>query len=245
MATKRERYRFKIDAFSPVTIPMARLAEYMADLAAMLGNKEKVHFVELEESSTVVVHEVEWEAAPKVRERVRAVQTADAPDEAMKAFHQIDARLEQDNAAGLLIEPEGTKVIEFPGRKKPQRIMYGLFNQDGVLDGELIRIGGEEEMVPVHLREQPGSKPHICQANHEVARKLSPYLFGPPLRVKGNGRWFRDRDDNWEMKRFTITEFEVLRDDDLRTAVERLRSIDSSLKKMEDPLAELEKLRQE
>lgn len=244
MPGERERYRFQIDAFSPGTIPMSRLAEYMADLAIMLGNKEQVHFVELDGGSTVLVHDIEWEAAPKVRQRIHAIQTEDAPDDAMKAFRQIDRRLEEDNASGILIEPKGRKVIEFPGRKKPRRIVYGPFNQGGTLDGVLIRIGGEEEMVPVHLEEGPGQI-HICTANHQTARNLAPYLFGAPLRVSGEGRWFRDRDGVWEMKRFTIKAFDVLRADTLKTEVDRLRGIDSPLKHMNDPLGELESIRHE
>lgn len=244
MPSGRERYRFEIDAFSPETIPMSRLAEYLADLATMLGNKEQVHFVELDEGSTVVVHDVEWEAAPKVRERIHAVQTEDAPDDATRAFRQIDNRLEEDNASGVLVEPKGRRVIEFPGRKKPQRVVYGPFNQEGTLDGVLIRIGGEEEIVPVHLMEEPG-RIHMCRANHQTARSLAPYLFGSPLRVSGKGRWFRDREGVWEMKRFTIKAFDVLREDTLKTAVDRLRGIDSALKRMEDPLGELEDLRHE
>ncbi|MFZ0864037.1 MAG: hypothetical protein ABR881_23780 [Candidatus Sulfotelmatobacter sp.] len=35
---KHREYRFEIDAFTPATIPMARLAEYVSDLAKIFGN---------------------------------------------------------------------------------------------------------------------------------------------------------------------------------------------------------------
>ena len=238
----KEVYKLIIDAYSPESIPMARLAEYMSDLAALLGHTDRVHFVSLEEGSTVLVHAVEPEAVPKVRDRVRDIQTRDAPEEAMRAFRELDKRLEKDNAVGVLWSHDNRKVVEFPGRRKPKRLMYGPFNQDGCLDGQLIRIGGEEDLVPVHLREERGIT-HICQANHRVARDLAPYLFGQPIRVQGNGRWFRDGDGNWEMKRFTIDSFKALRDDTLQAAVQRLRGIDSPLRDLEDPLGELHKLR--
>ncbi len=50
-------FRLKIDAYSPKTIPMASLASYMNDLARLLGELASVHFVRLEEGSTVLVHE--------------------------------------------------------------------------------------------------------------------------------------------------------------------------------------------
>jgi hypothetical protein len=49
---KRYEYRFHIDAFTPASMPMVHLAEYMAALAAFLGQVERVHFVRLEGGST-------------------------------------------------------------------------------------------------------------------------------------------------------------------------------------------------
>ena len=40
-------YRFVIDAHTPDTLPMSRLAEYMAALARLFGNAKQVHFVAL------------------------------------------------------------------------------------------------------------------------------------------------------------------------------------------------------
>ena len=37
-------YRFKIDAYTPQTMPLVRLAEYMAELAQLLGEPTAVHF---------------------------------------------------------------------------------------------------------------------------------------------------------------------------------------------------------
>jgi len=37
MTTRRELLEFVIDAYSPETLPMSRLAEYMASLATLLG----------------------------------------------------------------------------------------------------------------------------------------------------------------------------------------------------------------
>ena len=73
-------FRFTIGAFTPSAIPMARLAEYMADFAVLLGNEKSVHPGGLEEGSTVLVAKVEWEAEPKVRERLHLVRNRSAND---------------------------------------------------------------------------------------------------------------------------------------------------------------------
>jgi hypothetical protein len=47
-------YELYIDSFTPETIPMSRLAEYMASLAELLGHSEHVHFGKLKPGSLSV-----------------------------------------------------------------------------------------------------------------------------------------------------------------------------------------------
>ncbi len=47
MVPSMQNYRLKIDVFTPETMPMQRLSLYMAELARVLGEPERVHFVEL------------------------------------------------------------------------------------------------------------------------------------------------------------------------------------------------------
>src|SRR5436190_4533951 len=148
--TYRE-YKFKIDAYTPDSIPMARLAEYISDLAAVLGNRDRVHFNRVETGSTVPVIRVEWEAEPKVRERVRAVKMKEAPDEALKAARSIDRKLAEDNAVGVLQDPTGGKVLRFPGRELLKKLVFGPISQAGTFQGVPIRVGGEGDPVPIHL----------------------------------------------------------------------------------------------
>ena len=241
MKDQRE-HRFVIDAYSPDTLPMARLAEYMAELARLLGRADQVHFVRLEGGSAVLVQSVEPEAAPDVRERLRSLQHDNPPDDAAKAFSNLNCYLADDNATGILQEGESAEVIRFPGREEPAPVTFGAFNQPGVLDGVLIRIGGRDDTVPAHLHD--GETIHVCNTARDVARRLAVHLYGPPLRVHGNGRWERDADGCWVMKRFNITSFDVLDDAPLGEVAQRLRDVEGSgWKEIEDPTAELRHLR--
>ena len=241
MKDQRE-YRFVIDAYSPDTLPMARLAEYMAELARLLGRADQVHFVRLEGGSAVLVQNVEPEAAPDVRERLRSLQQDNPPDDAAKAFANLNRYLADDNATGILQEGESAEVIRFPGREEPAPVTFGAFNQPGVLDGVLIRVGGRDDTVPAHLHD--GETIHVCNTARDVARRLAVHLYGPPLRVHGNGRWERDADGCWVMKRFNITSFDVLDDAPLGEVAQRLRDVEGSgWKEIEDPTAELRHLR--
>ena len=169
MSEQRE-YRFVIDAYSPDTLPMARLAEYMGELARLLGTPDQVHFVRLEEGSAVLVQRVEPEAAPDVKERLHALQQDNPPDDAARSFVALNRYLADDNATGILQEGEGADVIRFPGGEEPAPVTFGAFNQTGVLDGVLIRIGGRDDTVPAHLRD--GETIHLCNATREMARRL-------------------------------------------------------------------------
>lgn len=236
-----DEYQFVIDAYSPDTLPMARLAEYMADLARLFGRVERVHFVRLEPGSTVLVQRVEPEAAPEVRGRLHALVCDKAPEDAAKAFRALNRRLADDNATGSLREGDGAEVVRFPGEQLPSP-SFGAFNQPDVLDGVLIRVGGRDDTVPVHLRD--GDAIHVCNATRDMARRLAIHLYGPTLRVRGDARWERNADDGWSMKRFNITEFDELDDAPLGEVVGRLRDVEGSgWKDVDDLPAELRLLR--
>ena len=241
MSDVRHEYRFEIDACSPDTLPMSRLAEYMADLAQLLGEVERVHFARLESGSAVLVQYVESAALPNVRERIRTIAKEAPPPDVARAYETLNRRLAGDNAIGSLRESTGTEVIRFPGRERLQPLTFGPFNQPGILDGVLIRVGGRDDTVPVHL--QDGDTIHLCNATREMARRLAGHLYGNTLRVRGEGRWERDT-DGWLLKRFNITEFEELDEACLSEVVGRLRSVEGSgWKKIDNPSVELKQSR--
>lgn len=117
----RFRYRFVIEeVYTPETLPMSRLAEYMAKVAALLGERSQVHFVGMEGGSAVLVQEVEQEAHAKVRERLHAVHRDDGPQDATLAYDALNGLLTADRASGALFEGDGrdaggTRVLRFPG----------------------------------------------------------------------------------------------------------------------------------
>ena len=237
----RQEYRFVIDTFTPESIPMARLAEYMAGIAKMLGNEERVHFLTMEAGSVAIRNYVEETAVPKVTARLKGIRNNTAPSEAIDAYAEIDRRLAEDNAIGIIETMTEGRIIEFPGRARNRQQVFGAFVQPGTLDGTLIRVGGRDATVPVYLQE--GSTIHHCNANRDVAKKLAPHIYGDPLRVHGSGRWFRDGFGNWTMDRFTINHFDVLQQSTLRDAIDKLRSIPDGVQILDDPVEELRRIR--
>lgn len=244
MATKRKaprEYRFQIDAYTPETIPLARLSQYLADLARMLGESANVHLVRIDPGSTVPVIRVDWEAEPKVRERLRQVKFNEGPLEAQKAYKEINRKLVQDNANGVLIDPGKSKLIRFPGRDAANQPEFGPIRQNAVFQGIPIRIGGELDPVPVHLED--GEAKHIIMAPRRIAKQLGPHLFTSVVRIEGKGRFMRERTGEWVMSDFYAQSFEVLSEGNIKSDISRLRAIPAGWKETQDPIGDLAALR--
>lgn len=215
-------YRFSIDAYTPETIPMARLAEYMRQLAQVLGEPASVHFVGLESGSTVLVQAVAREAVPKVRVRTEAVGRGEGPRDAVRAFEEINRLLREDNGVGRLTEERTGVILAFPGREEADEAAQYV-RQDGSVDGLLVRVGGVQPRVPVILLAD-GEEVAGCHAARDVAKTLAKQLF-ERVRLYGIGRWRRDADGTWSLVDFSVKTFEVLRDGSLASVVTALREI--------------------
>jgi hypothetical protein len=244
-----KRLIFYIDAYSPETIPMAKLAEYMADFATLLGKENAVHFAGLEKGSTRIAARVEFEDLPKVTARLHEIRRGTPPKDAAKIFDQIDTRLANDNAIGrILVEGEAgavpAELLAFPGRTRPHAQSYGPFTQEGHLDGVLISVGGKDDTISLRL--QNGDTTYTnCDTTRPTARELGKHLF-EPIRVHGTGRWMREQDGKWTLMRFRVHRFEVLESANLRDTVTALRAVrGSEWSGMDDPLSELEGLRRD
>lgn len=86
---------FRIDGFSPDTMPMSRLAQYMLELAALYGSEACVHFKNITPGSSVVNATVEEHAAAAaaVESRLRLAGDPAAPDDLLRAYHNINGML--------------------------------------------------------------------------------------------------------------------------------------------------------
>jgi len=219
------QYRLKIDAFDIDSLPMARLAEYMAELSALLGKREHVHFSHLEKGSAILVSIVEPVALPEVTKRIELVVQGDGPKDAMQAYRNLDTMLAKDNAVAELMAPGMNTIIAFHGRTRPKPMRYGPFREDGSLDGRIIRIGGRDDTIPVWLKN--GDVEYHCNVRGEdVARRLAPYYLNGIVRLHGSGKWLRDENGSWILQQFDISDFEVLDDSPLADVVSKLRTIE-------------------
>lgn len=235
-------YKFRIDNATPASLPMKRLAEYLAQLSVLFGNSDYVHFDRVDEGSAILKQWVDWSAEEEVTTRLRAISYGSGPDEAARAEKRINAMLRDDGASAQLLNQVDAQIIRFPGKETSTVEAVGPITMEGSLDGRLIRLGGRDETVPVWLENH--STTWKCNTSRGLARELAQHLFGVTLRVSGRGQWFRDEGGNWDCKQFTIKSFEPLSDAPLGEVLGQLRSIEGATwKKLHDPFGELRRLR--
>ncbi|OWY33702.1 hypothetical protein [Herbaspirillum aquaticum] len=239
----REKLTFRIDSFTPETLPMARLASYLAELAALYGSEERVHFDKLKKGSAIVQVFVEEPAFAKVYSRLQSVKTGDPDPEAQKAYKALDTLLRSDNAVGSISRERGGKVLDFPGRKAPVVETYVVM-QPTTVDGTVIKIGGRDDTIPVTLRDQEG-KIINCQIRGAAnAKALSHHYLEAPIRVHGVGKWCRDAAGTWEIDTLHIQSWEELDTTPLDEIVQTIFvQPKGGWKSVDDPIATWRKLR--
>lgn len=242
MSDEQERYRLEIDGWTPESLPMERLALYLAELARLLGSSPSVHFKGVEKGSAVLLADVDPQVREPVRRRVRSLHDGSATKDALRAASALDKLLEDDGTSGRLVGGDNVIRVDFPGKLRPRPLRYGPFRQPGSLDGIVTKIGGFDASVPVWLSD--GEDVHRCSTTVEISKQLASYYLGDPVRVYGIGRWQRAEDGTWTLDVFNVESFEPLGTEPLVAVVERARAVSGSeWASMEDPLGFAERLR--
>jgi len=238
----KKEIRFHIEGTTPHTLPMARLAEYLAELSVLFGNKQHVHFLRVETGSMPCVIEVDQEYEEKVFTRVKRAALKRGPKDAVRANSSLRAMLKKDGLWAELQQDNGNVVASYPLITENKQETFGPFWQDGSLDGFVVRLGGIDETLPVHLLYE--GRQYICNASREIVRELGPRIWGEPVRVHGRGKWYRNEQGIWEMLFFDIHSWENLKATTLSDAIAHLRAIpNNELLSLRDPLAEMRKIR--
>lgn len=236
-----KKITFIIDGYTPDTLPLGRLAEYLKNFANLVGPTSDVRFERVGKGSAALINRAPQEVIPDVRARITAAQHGAGPKEAVSGFVGLKGLLVMDKTTGRIKE-EHRKILEFP---KVSVAHYGAIYEDGTLEGIVIRIGGKDQTIHIHLKD--GERTYSCfTTSLERAKALRPYLleYEKPIRVSGKGKWNRTPSGQWELQEFKIGDFEELRNDELQQVLERMRQVPGSgWDTIDDPIAELERIR--
>lgn len=227
-------YIFTVDSLRPATAPMQRVAEYFLELSKLLGQPEQVHFHNVSEGSLRCHALADFDAAPKIEERIQLIAQADS--EIARVYDRINQMLSKDNAVGRLdrVGVDGTtaKIYSFPGRELPQVSTYRV-RQQGSLDGVVVSIGGRDNSAHLHLAAGDG-RYLKCVTSRDLAVTLAHHLYGSTIRVFGSGTWVRGVNRRWELDGyFSVDRYEVLTEETLASAIERIREVGTEWEKLQ------------
>jgi hypothetical protein len=211
-----------IDIFTPATLSLSRMADYVKALSDILDHKDQTHFVRLDEGSARLVAQIDPTALPKVHQRLALINTLDAPTSLQSAYARMDDLLASDGAVGQILDGFGAEIIPFPGRTRPKPLMTRPVRQFGSLDGQVVRLGGAD--ASSHLTLQDGNS---IYSNIELTRaqaiQLKDLLYGPTIRIFGMGRWQRQLEGSWKLVDFKFDRFEILDDTPIDVLLTELR----------------------
>lgn len=236
--SETEEYEFWIDAYSPETISMKRLGEYMARLGKLLGQEDRVHFHKLRGGSTALAMKIECEAVPKVKERIENIKSAEASNDAMFAQKELNDMLRSDNAIGefrQVTQGKPATILRFAGREIPKPQKIGPFSEPATFKGELIRLEGKDSTKHAGILDAQG-RIWSGEMPIDLAVQMRGLLFEWVL-VEGTAKWTRSEEGTWDLTDFHISSCKELPKVTLEEDIHNLRGIaDNQWKNMPDPI---------
>jgi hypothetical protein len=224
-----------LEGRSPDQIPMARLAEYMQQLAIMLGETENVHFARIEKGCARLVAKLNpGYPAQRVYARVYAVRDRRAPAEAMRAFRRINDMVGEERRHAH-VTFGACVILRFPGNVTSDVAPFSLV-ENGTITGKLYALIEQPSgLLNARIRPQGGNTYVSCSADNRIGRQLRNY-FLDAVRVQGMGTWVRSENGEWLCQSLHILDVHPVIDVSLREAINALRAVD--VEWSDDPLGD-------
>jgi len=221
-----ELLTFRIDSLSPDTIPMARLAEYLKELSALYGSEDHVHFAGLSRGSVKLAAQLDEPVIEQVRARLTLVKYGAPPPDALRAYTALGKLLKRDNAAATIYAQQGENILVFPGRDTtPEETI--TISQPTTIDGVVIKIGGRDDTIPVHVQDHDGTIIRCVVKGYTEAKRLAQHYLDKPIRIHGNGKWIRGP-AGWRIESLAIQTWEPVEDFIAEDILARFHRIDNN-----------------
>ena len=239
------QYELHVHGVSKGKLSLEDFAELAKKLAELLGSKEKVHFGALKNGSAKLQLKVEVPVRQAVVVQLLRAKNEDGPGASKVVW--IDEFLGKKGWHGELKNDQGNVVIDFPGViNKPAPEPVQTVHQASTIIGQVIKIGGRDETVPMQIRTPDGAFVDVNVKGREQARKLGHHLFGADLKFSGNATWTRDEEGHWSCSDMEVLSFEEPDGSSLVDLFASLQQIpDNHWHGVDDPIAEWKKQHRE
>lgn len=212
----------KIEGLKPAKMPGADVAKYMAELAALLGAREAVHFTAIRDESLGIEVQVGVRARHVVRQRISGVALG-GDREIRHRWASINALVAKDKTHGGLYEIKegGRKVerLEFPGASEAPAAVPSARDHIRIF-GKLTRLEGTDESIHAGVTEEGGTQYSVIVTTAQ-ARAIRG-SFQETVLVEGDALFSRNPTGIWEVGQITATLIEPCTDVPLAQTVDEL-----------------------
>lgn len=245
MKTLDWSYELHVLGTSKKALSLDDFAELAKRLAELLGSREHVRFGALRDGSARILAKVLEPAVQDVEVQLLRAKNDDGPG-ANKVV-RINDYLAQKGWRGELKNRQGGVVLSFLGapKKLPIEPVQKIEQLDSII-GQVIKIGGRDETVPMTIRTPEGAFVDVTVKGREQAKKLAQHLFGSDLKLFGNATWIRDELGHWSCNDLVVLSFE---ETDASSLIDLFASLQRVTKnqwnEMEDPISEWKKHRED
>lgn len=232
------QYELHILGTSKKTLSLDDFADLAKRLADLLGEQESVHFGALRDGSARIMAKVEESVRQDVALQLAKMRHGDVPVKITKLNDYLGSK----GWRGELKNAEGSVIIAFPGtpQKKPEQVQT-VYQSDSLI-GQVIKIGGRDDTVPMTLKTPNGTFVDVNVKGRDEARRLAQHLFGADIKINGNATWIRDEEGQWTCSAMEVLSFEETDSTTLVDLFEDLRRVPNNhWHQLEDPIAEWEK----
>ena len=90
----------------------------------------------------------------------------------MRTYRRLNTMLKEDKGTGVYLEENDTEIIKFPGEAY-ELLEFHSIQQQGEVDGEVIRIGGSKDHIFPIMLEVEGREISGCRARRSIAKELA------------------------------------------------------------------------
>lgn len=236
-----ERFKFTLPGYSPDTMPLNRLMEYLNHLSIVLGSPGDMHLVGIERGSTRPVLAMRHDIAHRARNNARAVAEGGGSQTRREAFNTIRRMVAEDGGeTAILKAPKGAVILKFPSAPLGEDQVVNSLRQHTSIEGTLVRIGGIGDNAQLLIQEMDGTVIAGSAASRPLAQEMARLIYHP-IRVNGDATWHRTEEGQWKITRLLVQSYAPLDERELPEVVAELQAV--KVKWPEDSLEQLQAMR--
>lgn len=235
-------FALRLKGVRPDSIPMSKLAEYMAEWAQLLGTEGAPVFRGIVDGSVVLRAEVATTSKNQVKNRLREAPFDQGANRYILSLQKLMAR---DGVVGTVIDSSKEVILRFDDVSETESLPPVIVEDSCEIDGTVYRVQGKDVSSHIGLLEYGSDRTFSVETRDEtLARRFAENFRGPTLRVRVRGTWRRDESGEWQPHHLVAEGFDVLNEQPLSELMNSLRAIPGNgWSELTDPMAEWRNIR--